>query len=335
MSLPRYDRRVPQELVDALATRPMHELVELVLDQFGRANALDLQLRARPGASDAWATLYVGHTQVLGVYHGPRGFWLIGQREGAFGGRLDASLFDEAWERPQPREQLVESWGRVMDYVRAAIEAVPDRYKKEGVLQAQLARPRGDAEFAAIDRESIVSFPGESSRILEQERARVMAARDTLRETQPWVSEKKGFGDEVDLLAVDRQGRVLIVEAKDGADTTGLGLALAQVGLYRRLFARWVDVCSEAASILTGMLEQRRALGLAPDGAYSVADPVTPENLVPVIAIRPKVKNATVANERMVEVRNALEGQGVELPGLQIWLVHDDGAIERRPLGDL
>jgi hypothetical protein len=55
------------------------------------------------------ATLYVGHTRVLNVHCDRRGFWLIGQPEGACNGQLDCSLFNAAWEKPQPCEQLVES----------------------------------------------------------------------------------------------------------------------------------------------------------------------------------------------------------------------------------
>lgn len=335
MSVPRYDRRVRPELVDALApSGELGELGELVRGDFGRAHDLDLQLRTIPGDSDSRATLYVGLTQVLHVHCDPKGFRLSGQTGKGFAGRLDPSFFQKAWARQQSLEQLAASWPEVLTCVSAAINATPSRYRqREGKLQAQLAR--GGDGFLALDREVVVSFPwGEKRQILEQASAPLEAARQQLAVTHPWARRERGFGDELDLLAVDGEGRVLVVEVKHGGDTAGIGWTPAQVALYLLILGLWADACPDRAEVLNGMLDQRRRLALVPESTYRVAEPV---QLVPVIGVGPthELKNPKVANERMTAVRNELARQGVELPGLQIWRVDDTGAVEQRELGRL
>ena len=67
------------------------------------------------------------------------------------------------------------------------------------------------------------------------------------------------------MLAVDHDGRVLVVEVKHGGDTAGRGWTPAQVALSLRLCQRWVQATPWAASILKGMLDQARVIGLGAD----------------------------------------------------------------------
>ena len=335
MNSPTFDRRVPPELADALAPGgPMHELVEIAQSELGWAHGLDLRLRARPGHAGARATLYLGLTQVLHVrYLGPERFKLQGQTGKGFAAKLDPTLFDPSWAVPQSLDRLVAGWPSVMTYVRAAIEAAPRRYlSAEGLVQARLAR--GGEGFVPIDREVVINFPSQPVKdaALSREVVGIRAARDRLAMTHRWAEKAKAFGDELDMLAVDRKGRVLVVEVKHGGDTAGVGWTPAQVARYLRLCQLWVDATSSAASILNGMLEQSRKIGLVNDPSFKVTDPVT---LVPVIAIGEPVKNAAVANERMTIVHGALAEQGVELRELDVWSVDGEGRADSRGLGGL
>jgi len=324
MSVPRYDRRVHPDLVAALApSGAMHTLAELVRQDFGATHGLDLQLRAIPEEPLSRATLYVGLTQVLHVHFGPEGFSLEGQHAAAYDGQLDRTLFNDEWESPQPLEALAESWDRVMEYICAAVRVVTDLGRgREGALHAKLARE--DHKFLTIDREAIVSFPGDSRRLFERERDKVTAARDDLANRESWANTTKGFGGKLDLLALDPRGRVLVIEVKDGADTAGVGWTPAQVALYLRLFECWADHCTGAADILSAMLKQRQRLGLLPGGEHQIARPV---RFVPVIAIGPDMRSPNIANQRMTAVRGALETQGIDLADLQFWQVDKHGAI--------
>jgi hypothetical protein len=335
MSSPTFDRRVPPELADALeAEGPIHELVGLAQSELGWANGLDLRLRAQPGGANARATLYLGLTQVLHVrYLGRQRFKLQGQTGKGFAAKLDPALFDPSWAAPQPLDRLAAVWPSVMTYVRAAIEAAPRRYlSAEGLVQARLAR--GGEGFVTIDREVVINFPSQSIKdaALAREAVGVHAACERLAPTYRWAVKEKAFGDELDMLAVDQQGRVLVVEVKHGGDTAGVGWTPAQVARYLRLCQVWIEATPQAASILNGMLEQARYIGLITDSTFTVSDPVT---LVPVIAIGEPMKNSAVANERMKIVHEALAEQDVELPELEVWSVDVEGRAESRGLGGL
>jgi hypothetical protein len=322
---PTFDRRVPRRFADAFCLDgPLRPLVELVHSDLGVDNGLDLRFRARPGRPGARATLYLGLTQVLHVHHvGIDEYRLEGQNGKGFRPALDPSLFDPSWTQRQSLDTLARRWPDVMAYVRAAIGAAPARYlSSEGLAQARLAR--GGEAFAVVDREVVIAFASRTAKTetLVQAAAPILAARDDLATVQRWAANKAGFGDELDMLAVDAAGRVLVVEIKDGGGTTGVGWTPAQVARYTRLLQLWVDATPWAASILNGMLDQAIRTGLAQDRGFRVADPV---KLVPVIAITEPVRNSRVANERMRAVTAALTARGVELDGLQLWAVDAAG----------
>ncbi len=334
MDGPTFDRRVPRELVEALAPGgPMRPLVDLARGETGTELGLDLRLRAVPGRPGARATLYLGLTQVLHVHHhGADRFRLRGQRGRGFAERLDLALFDDAWEQPQPLGRLARAWPAVMAYVDAAVAAAPSRYlTAEGRLQARLGR--GGPAFTAIDREVVVAFADQGAKdgALAAARGPVEAAREELGGVHRWARRTRAFGDELDVLAVDAAGRVLVVEAKHGADLGGVGFTPAQVAVYRRLLQAWVDASPSAPDVLDGMLEQAVEIGLVDGPVPRVARPL---ELVPVIALGAPVASPAAADERMRLVRDALAAHAVELPGLEVW-VADGARIERPGLGGL
>jgi hypothetical protein len=335
MTTPTFDRRVPMALAEALAPEgPMHPLVELVHSDLGWKRGLDIRLRARVGHAAARATLYLGLTQVLHVHLVSAGrFRLEGQSGKGFCERLDPTLFQAAWSVPQSLEWLAAEWAAVMGYVRAAIDAAPARYvNAEGLMQARLAR-RG-AGIATIDREVVISFPSQEAKnaALAPDAAAIETARRTLAGTEPWAAADKRFGDELDLLGVDGEGRVLVIEAKHGSDTGGVGWTPAQVARYLRIVELWADATPWAGEVLNGMLAQARRIGISGGGDAVVAEPLV---LVPVIAVGQPLKNAAIANTRMRRVVDTLAQHGVELAGLEVWAVDEAGSFEHVGLGRL
>jgi hypothetical protein len=157
--------------------------------------------------------------------------------------------------------------------------------------------------------------------------------RDLESRGHPWAKADKRFGDELDALAVDSDGRVLVMEVKPGIQTAALGWTTAQVALYHWLFTSWAQQEPyRAREVLTGMLAQRVRLGLATQG---LVPPHAPPKLIPVIAVCGGVKNPSVANERMLTVHEALRRANIELDELEVWQVTDDGIIATRKLGRL
>ena len=329
-----YDRRVPDELVDALAPGgPMHELVKLVTSPLGVEKGLDLRLRARPGHPGARATLYLGLTQVLHVHRGTRGhFKLVGQAGKSFRDQLDASLFSGSWTRSQPLASLATHWPKVMTYVRAAIEAAPLKYlSAEGRAQARLGRE--SSRFVVLYREVVVSFSDQSTKnaAVTAQISGVRAAKHDLATSHAWAKRSKSFGTELDALAIDQEGRLLVIEVKHGSDTAGLGWTPAQVAVYLGLMKLWVASTSDPTSVLNGMLAQYAHLGLP--GATVTAR--APLELRPVIAIAEPIKSAAVAYERMRQVVAALEDRGVRMPGLEIWGIDEAGGLTVCALDEL
>jgi hypothetical protein len=201
-------------------------------------------------------------------------------------------------------------------------------------MQALLSNAASD-RFVVVDRESMVAFDVRTKDPFLAPLKEAMSAlvRDLDSRGHPWAKADKRFGDELDALAVDSDGRVLVMEVKPGIETAALGWTSAQVARYHWLFTAWArQEPDRAHEVLTGMLAERVRLGLAPPGRLA---PVAPPKLIPVIAVCGSVKNPGVANERMRAVHDALRRANIELAELEVWQVTDDGTVATRKLGQL
>jgi hypothetical protein len=354
-----FDRRVPQVLVEALAPgAPFHDLVPAP----DSPHPLDLQLRAlRPAGSPehgypGHATLYLGHARVIDLHVDAAGrFWLRGQKGKGEFAQVHEDSWNPSWSNPQALETLdATSRGHRGRFVANIIEAAGDSHTgKEGRLQARLTSWPED--FVVIDREAVPSFASQElrDRYLQEALMPIRQAISTLRKTgERWTRTRevpdpaglveavsgKSFGPELDCLAIDQQGRLLIIEAKHASDTGGVGWTPCQVAVYLRLFRTWVERARDAATTLTGMLAQRRQLGLAPGHLPDLGNP--PE-LVPVIAIGGDLgTSAREANDRMQRIVTELAHSGEPLAGLEVWQIYESDLntsvrLERRALGAL
>ena len=72
--------------------------------------------------------------------------------------------------------------------------------------------------------------------------------------------EKKSIGNELDFLALDKQGNLLLIEYKHGENTSGIYLSPLQIGMYYDLFFQFPRV--ELEKSVYGMLEQKKRIGL-------------------------------------------------------------------------
>jgi hypothetical protein len=330
-----FDRRAPEELLAALAPAgPFHELVELVSALELRGKALDVQLRANPRQpAEGHATLYIGLTKAIDLRGRGEFFRFDPQRRF---GPAAAWQSPPAWTNWLAASELEAVWPEVLAFVRSTIEAAPDRYvRSEGAMQALLSSAAAD-RFVVVDRESVIGFDHARAKqafLAPLNELLSVAVGDLESRGHRWAKAGKRFGDELDALVVDADGRVLVMEVKPGIQTAALGWTPAQVALYHSLFSSWARQDPGLAhEVLTGMLAQRVRIGLAPDGHVP---PSAPLQFVPVIAVCGRVLNPNVANERMLAVQAALGRAGSELEELEVWQVGDDGTIETRELGDL
>jgi hypothetical protein len=329
---PLFDRRVPPDIVDALAPGgPFHGLVERALRPGCDEEALDLQLRANPKSkSTGIATLYVGLTKALDLEFDGRGRARV-KPQTKFGPRPRPS-----WTAWQPREQLGRAWPAVLAWLDDVIRSRPlQKVNTEGVVQAALTRAEGQG-FCVIDRESMPAFARQVAKdaAMDALRTRVQPVLETIGDLgADWTQRPTPFGNKLDALGVDAAGRVLIIEVKPGSETGALGWTPIQVAFYVWLFQSWAANEPSSAGVLQGMLDQRCRLTLLPAGDWSVSDP---PRLVPVIAVGAPVKNPKVANERMIHTAEALATVDPDLVrDLEVWRLTIEGTKDTIKLGSL
>lgn len=252
-------------------------------------------------------------------------FWLDGPRKTKTFKAVCAPYF-AGWTAPRSLDELNAAASARGEYIAKAIvaerEVGQERWtRSEGALQAALSQ--WPERFEVLDRESVLQHSSDEVR-----RTYITHACGPAKAAAQMLGYKKGiekgFGNELDGLAVDASGRILVIEAKDGSDVVGVGWTAAQVSVYLRLLQRWVDESPEAGTDLEDMLEQRRQLGFSSSGT-SVGRPL---QLVPVIVLKAPVADVWRANRMMRDVRGALADEGEHLQDLEVWVA--DGT-ELRP----
>lgn len=322
-----FDRRVPDDLLDAIAPGGALGWVSALARRPVAADAppLDLGLRALPGQTDAGrATLYLGTTKVLDVHIRHGLFRLTGHVQGGLFGDVHPP-FEDRWGVWQPLSALAEETIDIGRHVEAAVQAAPAGRQVEGLYQAALTK-HGAGDFVVVDREVSLSLPGGvKRRWIEEVRRPLVAAQEVLRAQHGWAKNVKAPGDKLDVLAIDGGGRVLAIEVKPGARTSGLTWTPIQVAMYVRLLRSWVEGDeAHAAVVLEEMARQRLALALNDRPAAKVRLPI---EIVPVIAVgRPMTRRHEALN-RFETVRAALRQAGEPLDGLQIWCVEQSGEL--------
>jgi hypothetical protein len=312
---------VSEELLNAIADDgALGGVLDLVRADRGLR---DLQLR-RVRGPECWATLYVGLVKLLDIR----------ERNGRF--RLDAhetarelGQFDERWRQAQPVEDLQNCWQEVLTYLGTAISAVrPEHIKAEGAVQAALCSGVAD-EFRVVDREAALTHVNTAVRsgtMAPVENALNEALSLAGRE-EPWWPSARGkvsFGGELDVLAIDDVGRLLVVEVKPANAVAAIAKSPAQVALYATLWSMWLAETDDSTEVLQGMLDQRARLGLGRAGPI-----VPPTAVTPVVAIGTgKLSKEALPRLRQVAeaVQPVLQAQQ-SLQPLELWFVDDAGRV--------
>jgi hypothetical protein len=215
---------------------------------------------------------------------------------------------------------------------RVIPKAARDHGMTEGAVQAVVSKSK-NKDWAMLDREVTPSFADSAtkSNILGQcmqPLVKVVAKAPVKHTTRP-----ARFGAECDLLALDRDGRVLAIEVKP-ATSPGVAWVAGQAAMYARVLQEWIhrDATPDESTgypgpraVLEGMLAQRQALGHARGFNVSWTKDLI---VTPVVVLQRGV--APVQRDYMLAVRDSLAKARIDqLQPVEIYEVSILGDFER------
>ena len=149
-----------------------------------------------------------------------------------------------------------------------------DRYyknKKEGYYQNILSRKYGicgnkNDDFVVVDKEAVVGYLNQKEKDTEihklQPKYKQLQKDISLKNSKRYGknNDKKSVGNELDFLALDKNGNILLIEYKHGTNTSGIYLSPIQIGMYYDIFNNIPRKDLEKA--VFEMLIQKQKLGL-------------------------------------------------------------------------
>lgn len=149
-----------------------------------------------------------------------------------------------------------------------------DRYyknKKEGYYQNILSRKYGirgskSDDFVIIDKEAVICYQNQNEKDYEfskiQPKYKQLQKEISVLNSKEYGKniDKKPVGNELDFLALDKNGNILLIEYKHGTNTSGIYLSPIQIGMYFDIFTSFPRNDLETA--VFGMLKQKQKIGL-------------------------------------------------------------------------
>lgn len=146
--------------------------------------------------------------------------------------------------------------------------------KKEGYYQNLLSRKYGidglqDADFVIVDKEVVIGYENQSEKNNifgeTQKRYKVLLKKISSINPQRYGSniENNAIGNEIDFLAWESDGTLLLIELKHGTNTSGIYLSPLQVGLYTEIFEHYKEIYEVGFyNKLKEIVEQKQRMGL-------------------------------------------------------------------------
>jgi len=269
----RYKRALSSDNIILKALRPKGVLRFLVSDlPSADPYALDIQLREK---------------DKLYYYHGRTSLLTIKLK--VVGGNIKVNATaNKAYNKCPEYKELMRTWVEVEDnklrkaflaYLPSAIDAANPKYYGEGTegyWQNRLCidwglRALPSEKFIIIDRECVIGFVrtqdiDEFYRPLRKPYAEI---RNRLQTNESKIFGKvreKPFGDELDMLALDKQKNLVVIELKYGNNLSGICWGPLQVLAYRDAFkSKLVEIAQDIKDLVT----QKVSLGLLPRAALS------------------------------------------------------------------
>ncbi|MGH2758689.1 MAG: hypothetical protein ACRDKJ_03895 [Actinomycetota bacterium] len=165
-------------------------------------------------------------------------------------------------------------------YLDEAIRGVAQKFTREGEVQWMLGTTAGES-FSVIDREAIVGFGSKPIRAETYKRLREPLLSALGPKLEATLGNPREFGGKLDLLAIDKDGRLLVMEVKPATYGSGIVWSPLQVMFYAELFQEWATKADDATECLRAMLDQRVELGLT-KYAHELKEPL---EIIPVVAV--------------------------------------------------
>jgi len=219
------------------------------------------------------------------------------------------------------RKKLEQSFNAEIRQLEALLEHVRDennkrfnRYydnRKEGFFQNKLSRDyalkaTSESEFVIIDKEAIIGYKdiSEKNEQFENIQIRYKALQKLVSKEDPERYginlEKKALGGELDFIALDKKGQILLIEYKDSRNTSGIYLSPIQIGFYTELFS---NLEGGLETPLLDMLKQKQEVGLI-SKAFSIPNKIN--GIVPILLIS-EYNEKSVAKDKFVEVMDIIK----------------------------
>jgi hypothetical protein len=166
---------------------------------------------------------------------------------------------------------------RVRIFLDYAVSTVSDKFYRnnhsEGYWSSKLSIDYGrnsapDDKWLIIDREAVIGFNAAdgkiASKLKEEFYSAIKQDVESIKKNPKfsgWADLSKSFGDELDFLAIGRDGQLLCIELKHGDNTSGIYWGPLQAKVYQKAFEKKI---ADLSSKITEMVRQKVALGLLP-----------------------------------------------------------------------
>lgn len=150
--------------------------------------------------------------------------------------------------------------------------------KKEGYFQNLFSRQfgilsDGSEDFVVVDKEAVVGYQNMlvKAKYFDKQREKFRAIKKHLSEidAKRYGSNigNEALGNELDFVAVNRDGKILFIEFKHGSSTKGIYLSPIQIGLYCSIFQDYINYCKQNFINDVGeMIKQKKDMNLiSPD----------------------------------------------------------------------
>lgn len=162
----------------------------------------------------------------------------------------------------------------ILEYLREDKKDRNYNNKKEGFYQNAFSRTYGiagtsEAELVIVDKEAVIGYKD----LKEKENKFINAHQKGFKNLQSLISIKdperygsdlfsKSLGNELDFIALNKNGDILLIEFKHGTNTSGIYLSPLQIGLYYDIFAGFEG---DLKGTIESMFEQKQKIGLIPE----------------------------------------------------------------------
>jgi hypothetical protein len=188
--------------------------------------------------------------------------------------------------------------GKITEYIVATMPKVKNHFygDGEGRYQNMLCYKHGEvavdnSPFIILDRECVVGFENAQVRsdifdLIAKKYNNIRRKLQTLDPERYGIPNDRVFGNELDLLAIDKHCNLICIELKYGTNGAGIYWGPLQLAVYRELFNILNTYAQSFFSDIKELIEQKVMLGLLPENVLSYFKNKTKFNdVIPYLAI--------------------------------------------------